>query len=59
MARLTQLGGSFIELGNAVQQLELEQPQPEEEMAQQLYSKVYQQVCAFCQRHAMYWKIKD
>ncbi len=33
MARLTQLGGSFIELGNAVQQLELEQPQPEEEMA--------------------------
>ncbi len=56
MARLTQLGGSFIELGNAVQQLELEQPQPEEEMAQQLYSKVYQQVCAFCHKKTWCWE---
>lgn len=56
MTRLTRLGSSFIELGNAVQQLELQQPRQQEEVVKHLYSKVYQQVCAFCSKKSWCWE---
>ncbi len=54
--RLHQLGGSLMELGNAVQQMELSQPQQQDEMAKQLYSNVYQQVCDFCSKKSWCWE---
>ncbi len=56
MTRLHQLGGSIIELGNAVQQMDLCQPQQHDEMAKQLYSKLYQQVCCFCSKKLLCWE---
>lgn len=53
--RLSQLGNSFIELGNALQELELEQPRQQTEVAQGLYQRVYQQVCCFCPKESWCW----
>ena len=54
--RLHRLGSSFIELGNAVQQMELQLPQQQEETGKQLYHKVYQQVCRFCSKKSWCWE---
>ncbi len=56
MNRLQQLGNSMMELGNAVQQMDLRQPQQQDELAKQLYSKVYQQVCRFCSKKSWCWE---
>lgn len=55
-ARLMQLGNSFIALGNAVQALELQAPQLQEDTLKLLYSKVYQQVCVFCSKKSWCWE---
>ena len=53
--RLFQLGNSFIELGNALQKLEVEQPRQQTDVVQGLYNRVYQQVCCFCPKESWCW----
>lgn len=56
MTRLLQLGNSLIELGNAIQQMDLQQPQQQETLVKQLYTKVYGQVCHFCSKKLLCWE---
>ncbi len=56
MTRLVQLGNSFIELGNAIQQMELQPPQQQESIVKQLYSAAYRQVCQFCSKKSLCWE---
>lgn len=53
--RLSLLGNSFIELGNALQKLEVEQPRQQTDVVQGLYNRVYQQVCSFCPKESWCW----
>lgn len=54
--RLTELGNSFIELGNTLQQMEVEQPQLHTDIVQEMYNRVYQQVCRFCSKESWCWE---
>ncbi len=56
MTRLTQLGNSFIELGNAVQQMDVQPPQEQEEIVKDLYCRVYPEVCDFCAKKNWCWE---
>lgn len=56
ITRLAELGSSFIELGNALQQMEVQQPQQQTDIVQELYRHVYQQVCQFCSKANWCWE---
>ena len=45
-----------MELGNAMQMLDLHLPQKEEENGKQLYSRIYQLVCRFCSKKSWCWE---
>lgn len=52
MTRLVELGNSFIQLGNALQQMEVQPPRQQTDIIQEIYNKVYQQVCRFCPKES-------
>ena len=56
MTRLVELGNSFIELGNALQQMEVQPPRQQTDIIQEIYNKVYQQVCRFCPKENWCWQ---
>lgn len=56
VARLTELGSSFVALGNAIQQMEMQPPQEQVERVQAFYERVYQQVCCFCAKANWCWE---
>lgn len=54
--RLAELGQSFVALGSALQQMELQQPQQQADVAQEMYRRVFQQVCQFCSKANWCWE---
>ena len=56
MTRLVELGNSFIQLGNALQQMEVQPPRQQTDIIQEIYNKVYQQVCQFCPKESWCWQ---
>ena len=54
--KLNLFGKSLFELGNTLQELELQPPQRREDLAERLYQRVYQQVCQFCEKKKLCWE---